>query len=343
MRRAVAFTAVVAAAFAHSTIAASADEVSDFFKGRTITFYVGAGSGGTYGLYSRVLSQHLGRHIPGNPEIILNFKGGSSGGIVASNYMHNAAPKDGSAIGMTQQTAAVAQVLRPEPSKYDCREWSWIGAVTPIRNMLAIWHKAAAQSIEEARKIEVTIGATGKSSPTYITPMLLNRFVGTKFKIIRGYKGVKGLNLAMEQGETFGRGASYLSLKTSTPQWLAEKKIKVLVFDSLSRSPDLPDVPRLVDLVDDPREKKIAELVGISAEFGRAVFLPPGVPKARVEAFRAAFDATMKDKAFLADAKKRQMPVEPLTPAQLDGLVQKIHATPEDVIAEAREIMGTSS
>lgn len=318
----------------------SADAVADFYNGRTITFIVGAGAGGTYGLYGRVLGEHMGRHIPGNPNVIVNFHGGSSGGIVASNFLHGAAPKDGSTIGMTQQTASVAQVLRPKASRYDTREWNWIGSMAPVRNMLALWHTAPAQTIEEAKQTEVLVGATGMSSPTYITPMLLNRFVGTKFKIIRGYEGAKGLDLAMERGETFGRGASWLSLVVGAPHWVEEKKIKAVVFDSLTREPGLPEVPTLAELVQDPREKKIAELIGISSEYGRAVFAPPGVPSARVAALRAAFDATMKDPAFLADAKKRQIPIEPLSAARLEELDRMIHDTPEDVIAEAREIMG---
>lgn len=318
---------------------ASADSIEEFYTGRTVTFMVGSGVGGTYGLYAQILLNHIPRHLPGKPTIVIKYHGASSGGVVAANYMHNAAPKDGSVIGMTQQTIPVSQLMRPGAGKFDVREWKWLGNMAPVRNMLGVWHGAKAQTIDEAKKVEVVIGATGKSSPTYITPALLNHFVGTKFKIIRGYEGTKGIDIAMERGEVFGRGASWSSIKIGHPDWVKEKKFKVLAFDAATRQPDLPDVPRIMDLVSDEKQRRVLELVGVSAEFGRTVFLPPGTPADRVAAWRKAFDATMKDKAFLAEAEKRQAEIEPQTAAEVEAMVKRVFDAPPEVIENARKVM----
>ena len=335
------FCATVLAAGVAVAIPAAADPIEEFFKGKTVTFYIGAGAGGTYGLYGQLLVNHIGKHLPGHPTIVIKYHGASSGGVVAANFMHNAAAKDGSVIGMTQQTIPVAQLMRPGVGKFDVRQWNWIGNMAPVRNMLGVWHTAKAQTIDAAKKVEVVIGATGKSSPTYITPSLLNRYVGTKFKIIRGYEGTKGIDIAMERGEVLGRGASWSSIKIGHPDWVKEKKFKVLAFDATTRQPDLPDVPRIMDLVSDPTHRQVLELVGVSAEFGRAVFLPPGAPSDKVAAWRNAFDATMKDKAFLADAQKRKAEIEPMTAAEMEAMVKRVFAARPEVVEAARKVMGT--
>jgi hypothetical protein len=191
-----------------------------FYKGKQMTLVVGASNRGTYAAYSRVLAMHMGRHIPGKPKIVLSVKGGASGGMVAANFMNNAVPKDGTVMGITQQTIPISQFLRPGAGRYDATKWGWIGNMSPMMNMVALWHKSPAQSLEEAKKVEVRVGATGKSSPTYVYPSLLNKFFGTKFKMITGYKGIGGMNQGMEQGETHARGASWLSVVTRAPHYI---------------------------------------------------------------------------------------------------------------------------
>src|SRR5262249_49918055 len=162
------------------------------------------------------------------------------------------------------QTIVLSQVLTPEYAKYDARQWIWLGNMAPVRNMLGVWHTAKAQSVEEAKRVEVIIGATGPTSPTYIVPNVLNTFLGTKFKIVSGYRGAADLNVAMERGEIEGRGASWLSVQLAAPQWIAEKKIKAIVFASMTREPTAPDTPTLVELVTDPLQRQAAEF--LSAE-----------------------------------------------------------------------------
>ncbi|MBT3915794.1 MAG: hypothetical protein HN731_13230 [Rhodospirillaceae bacterium] len=310
-----------------------------FYAGKQITLVVGASNRGTYAGYSRVLAIHMSKHIPGNPKIILSVKGGASGGMVAANFMNNAVPKDGTVMGITQQTIPVSQFLRPGAGRYDATKWGWIGNISPITNMVALWHKSPAQTLEEAKKVEVRVSATGKSSPTYVYPSLMNRFFGTKFKMITGYKGIGGMNQGMLQGETHARGASWLSVVTKAPHFIKEKKLKPIIQDGLKRDPMLPNVPTFLELAKTPTEKGVFELVAIGSTFGRSYFIPQGVPAARLVTLRKAFQATMKDPAFLAQMKKQKNPVNPMTGPELEGLIKRIQATKPDVLKLAQSAM----
>jgi tripartite-type tricarboxylate transporter receptor subunit TctC len=322
---------------------AGADPIADFYKGRTVTIYVGAGAGGTYSIYSHLLAEHLGKHIPGSPNIIVQIGGAGGGGVVGANYMQNAAAKDGSIIGMALQTIPVHQVLRPAAIKYDARTWQWIGGLSPTRNALAVWHTAPAQTLDELKRTEVVIGSTGKGSPTHIVPAVMNQFLGTKFKIVAGYKGSADIGLAIERGEISAFAFSWIAVVQQWPHWITEKKVKALAVDGLTRDPDMPDLPRLSELATDPQHKRVLELIGLSSEFGRSYFAPPGVPSDRIAALRSAFAATLKDPVFLADAKKRNLPIEPQTPVELEGFVKQLHAMPGDVVQVAQAVMGAEN
>lgn len=314
-----------------------------FYQGKQMTLVVGASNRGTYAAYSRVLAIHMSNHIPGKPKIVLSVKGGASGGMVAANFMNNAVPKDGTVIGITQQTIPISQFLRPGKGRYDATKWGWIGNVSPIMNMVALWHKSPAQSIEEAKKVEVRVSASGKSSPTYVYPALMNRFFGTKFKQITGYKGIGGMNQGMEQGETFARGASWLSVVTRAPHYIKDKLLKPIIQDGLTRDPMLPNVPTFLEMAKNDTEKGVFELIAIGSTFGRSYFVPQGVPAARLATLRKAFEATMKDPAFLAQMKKQKLPVNPMTGPQLEGLIKRIQASKPEVLALARSAMGIKS
>jgi tripartite-type tricarboxylate transporter receptor subunit TctC len=203
-----------------------------------------------------------------------------------------------------------------------------------------VWHTAPAQSLEEATQKEVIIGATGRNSPTFTVPQALNEILGTKFKFVLGYNGAADLNLAMERGEIQGRGASWISVVTQAPQYIEQKKIKPLVVDGLTRDPLLPDVPTLVELAKTPEQKAALLMICGSSEFARAVFLPPGVSQDRVDALRRAFDATMKDPDFLAEAQRLMIPVEPNSGENLDKIAKEIVATPAQAITLAKKLLG---
>jgi tripartite-type tricarboxylate transporter receptor subunit TctC len=321
--------------------AAQAQSVEQFYNGKTITFMVGAGAGGSYDIYARVLAAHMSKHIPGKPTIIVKLAGGVGGGISTSIQMEHTAPKDGTMIGMTQQTNVTSQLVEAQVAgKYDISKWRWVGNMAPLRNFLGVWHTAPAQSLEEATQKEVIIGATGRNSPTFTVPQALNEVMGTKFKFVLGYNGAADLNLAMERGEIQGRGASWISVVTQAPQYIEQKKLKPLVVDGLTRDPLLPEVPTLVELAKTPEQKAALLMICGSSEFARAVFLPPGVPQDRVDALRRAFDATMKDPDFLAEAKKMMIPVEPNGGENLDKIAREIVATSPQAIALAKKLLG---
>ena len=321
--------------------AARAQSVEQFYAGKTISFIVGAGAGGSYDLYARALASHMPKYIPGKPQMVVKIAGGVGGGIGTAIQIEHAAPKDGTTIGMTQQTNVTSQLTEDSvKGKFDISRWRWIGNMAPLRNFIGVWHTAAAQTLEEAKTKEVIVGATGRTSPTFIVPQAVNELIGTKFKFVLGYNGVADLNLAMERGEIQARGGAWLSVVTTTPAYISEKKLKPLVVDGLTRDPLLPDVPTLLDLARTPDQKAAAAVICGSSEFARAVFLPPGVPQDRVDALRRAFDATMKDPEFLAEAARIQIVIEPQSGENLDRTAAEIVKTPAAAIALAKKLLG---
>jgi tripartite-type tricarboxylate transporter receptor subunit TctC len=330
----VGFAALLAAA------PAKAQSLEQFYTGKTITLLVGAGPGGSYDIYARTLARHMSRHIPGHPTVIVKLGGGVGGGIATAIQLNTTVAKDGTVIGMTQQTNIVSQLTEPSVAgKFDASKWEWLGLMAPIRNMIAVWHTAPAQTLDEAKQKEVIIGATGRASPTFTVPQALNELVGTKFKIVTGYNGVNDLNLAMERGEIQGRGASWVSVITQAPHYISEKKLKALAVEGLTREPTIPDVPTLVELAKTDREKGAMRLMSAASEFGRAVFAPPGTPADRVAALQRAFDATMKDPEFTAEAAKLKLTIEPQTGESLKKEAKEVIASSPEAVDYARKLM----
>jgi tripartite-type tricarboxylate transporter receptor subunit TctC len=317
-------------------LSASADPVADFYKGKTITLLVGSSAGGSYALYGRALAEHMPKHIPGKPTMIAKFTGGQGGGLDVANSMSNTVRPDGLTIGMTQQTIVLHQVLMPKYAKYDARKWYWLGNVSPIRNMMMVSDKSKAQTIEDTKKFEVIVGATGPSSPTAILPKTLNKHYGSKFKIVYGYKGIGGLKLALRRGEIEGYGGSWVAVVTQLGPELKAGKVKALAFASRTREPTNPKVPTLVEVMPDDKSKKVANFLAAESDYGRSLFLSPGVPAARAAALRKAFEDTMKDPAFLAMAKKLRIPVEPTTGDSLAALTAELIATPKEIVDLAK-------
>ncbi len=328
--------AVALAVAASPSIPAHAQDTADFFKGKTITILVGAGTGGSYMLYAQLLADHMKRHVPGQPNIVVKSMGGQGGGLDTANVMQNTASRDGLTIGLIQQTVVHAQVINPQFVKYDARTWNWLGNMTYIANALAVWHTSKAKTIEEAKKFEVIAGATGPNSPTYIVPSFLNKHVGTKFKIVTGYRGTRDLDLALLRGEIQARGGSWLSVELNMPKEVAEGKMTPLVVASSKRDPSIKDTPTVIELVSDPRVKRAAEFLSTDADFSRAFFVPPGVPADRLAALRKAFTDSMKDPALLDEAKKRKMPISPTTPKDLEEATLKVVGTPKDIADMAK-------
>jgi tripartite-type tricarboxylate transporter receptor subunit TctC len=326
-----------AAALALAAIPATAhgDSAADFYKDKSIRLIISGESGGTYDTDGRLLAKHMARHIPGNPRVIPENMLGASG-RVAANYLYNAAPKDGTVIAILQQSVALGQALGESGIQYDSARFNWIGSPVRPDETLVVWHTTGVKSIEDAKKKEVIIGATSPTGMNYLYPKLANELLGTKFKIVTGYPGGTPIMLALERGEVEGRGSNpWSDWKARKPDWVREKKIVPLMQMSLFKHPDLPDVPLMVDLAPNETARAVFELVTITGELGRPFLTAPDVPADRVKALRDAFDATMKDPEFLAEAAKTQKEIHPIHWEEMDRLVKRVLSAPK----EAKDIL----
>jgi tripartite-type tricarboxylate transporter receptor subunit TctC len=322
---------------APSTVAA--DPVADFYRGKSIAMVIATAPGGDYDLRARLISRHMGRHIPGNPTIVpRNMPGGV--GIQAMNYMANVAPKDGTAIHAIMQNMSTHQALGGPGVEFDTRKFFWIGNTTDTPNVINSWHTTGIRTIQDVMTQELVVGAPGQATNSVYYPKALNELVGTKFKIVSGYPGGNQVNLAMERGEVGGRGSnSWASWKATKPDWLREKKIFILVQVALKRNPELADIPTMIELAKTDDAKAVLTFLSADVPIARAYVTTPGVPKERVEALRRAFDATMKDPEFVAEAKKLNMDMSPSTGEAAQRYADLIANTPPKVLARAKAII----
>jgi tripartite-type tricarboxylate transporter receptor subunit TctC len=330
-------TALPALALAASPVAAQS--VADFYRGKTITMAVGTSPGGDYDLRMRMVARHISRHIPGNPTIVpTNMPG--AGQMLVANWLANVAPKDGTAIVALSQNMAVNQATGASGVKYDVRQFNWIGNTTDSPNVINSWHTSGIKTIQDVMQRELVVGATGIASGSYLYPYALNQLVGTKFKIVTGYPGGNDINLAMERGEVGGRGSnSWASWKSTRPQWLAEKKINILVQVGIKRNSELPDVPTMQDLGKNELDKRVLTFISVDSAISRPLVTSPGVPPNRVEALRRAFDATMKDPAFLAEAENSKTDINPMTGEEAQKIAEATINTPPEVLARANALI----
>lgn len=321
--------AVFTAAFAAP--ASAQQSVADFYKGKTIDLIIGYSPGGGYDLYARTVAQVMSKHIPGNPNIIPRNMPGA-GSLTAAKWVYSVAPKDGTVLGTADQALATAQAMGDKTVSIDTSKLIYIGNPNADNNTTVTWYTSPVKTIDDAKKTEVAVGATGDKSTSAQYPRAMNAVLGTKFKLILGYPGGNDINLAMERGEVAGRGSNaWASWKATRPDWLKEKKINILVQIGLKKAPDLPDVPLLMDLAKNDQDRQLLKLLSASTTIGRPLFTTPGVPEERVKALRAAFDATMKDPDFIAAAKKQKMDLDPVSGEELQKIVADIVATAKPI------------
>ena len=315
----------------------SAQSVEKFYKGKKIRVVVGGTPAGGYGTYARVLSNHIGKYVPGNPKILFQTMPGA-GSLVASNWIYNVAPKDGTVIGAIQRGIPMAPLLGEKGPKYDAQKFNWIGSLNNEVSICVAWHTTGIKTIDDVKKKELIIGGTGPGD-TEAFPAALNNILGTKFRIISGYSGV-GSILAMERGEVSGRcGWSWTSLKSQRPTWLKEKKVHVLIQLSLLKLPEIGNVPLVGDLTKSKKDKDALELIFTRQAVGRPYVMGPGVPADRLAAVRKAFMATTKDKSFLARTKKLRLDVAPVSGEDMQKLVAKLYKTPQSIVDLAKDAL----
>ncbi len=321
---------------------AAAETVAEFYAAKkTVVMMAGTRPGGSYGLYGKILAPYLSKHIPGNPTVVMNFMPGAGGGK-AANYLYNAAPKDGSYFLMTH-AIPLLEMLRGKGIRFKSGKMLWLGAFSQITQLMAVWHTSPATTLEQMKKTELVIGAFSKNHATFQWPMLLNNTVGTKFKLIVGYRGGATNNLAMERGETHGWAPSWGNLNGTKPSWLRDKKVKIVAQFGLERIPELSHIPILADLV--PADKRdVVDFLTAATPVSRAFAMPPGVPADRVAAMRLALAKTLRDPGLIAEIKKHKLTLRPRTAEEVKVYVDKIvNASPELIAKVKRMVSGQSA
>jgi tripartite-type tricarboxylate transporter receptor subunit TctC len=346
MRRSAIFlSAAVLAACGLAAGPSRADEVSDFYKGKTITISIGYGPGGGYDTYTRAVARHIGKHIPGNPNVIVQNMPGA-GSRLAANWLFNVAPKDGTALAVIGENSALDQALKEEGVQFDVAKFNWIGNPIADSNVTFVWASTGLGSLDDViAKGGLICGGTGASSPSILQPTILNNLLNARIKIVTGYPGGGDVNLAMERNEVNCRGSnSWASTKSTTRQWLDERKINILVQFSVKKDPSISqyqgkNVPIVTELAKNETDRKALAALVAGTAFGRPLLAPPAVPAMRVAALRKAFDDTMKDAAFVEETGKAKMDLNPIGGAELQKVAQDSVAIDDSVVKRVRELI----
>lgn len=332
----------VLAAAALTASLATAASADDFYKGKQVSIIVGFGPGGGYDAYARLLGRHIGNHISGTPSVVVqNMAGGGS--VRAANYVYASAAKDGTVIAAVNQNMPMFSLLGAKAAQFDAARFQWLGSAVASNGLLYTWHTSETRTLEDARKRETPLGSTGTNSDSHIFPTIMNKLLGTKFKVINGYSGgTKEIHIALERGEVEGRGGnSWASLSASNPAWIAEKKVRFLVQVGLAPdpAPELKGVPVLIDLITEPDDRQAVEVITLPTALGYAYWVAPEVPQDRVGVLQRAFDAAVKDPAFLEDAKRSKLEVRSQSGQAVAALVAKAAKAPKTVLARTAELL----
>jgi tripartite-type tricarboxylate transporter receptor subunit TctC len=314
----------------------------DFYKGKSITVITSTGAGGTYDLVARLVSRYMPKYLPGSPAMIVqNMPGG--GNVLATNYMYAIAPKDGTSIATVHNAMPLHQALGGQGVRFDAGKFNWLGSTGADNEVIIAWHTSGMKTIEQAMKKELVLGGTGAGSGIVIFPTAMNNVIGTKFKVVIGYKSSEDINLAMQRGEVQGRAFSMGSIVSQHADWLTEKKVAFLVQLGAKRDHALPDVPLATELAKTDDERGILKLVSAPQALGQPYLAPPGVPPERVALLRKAFIATLEDKAFLADAAKSKFDIDPIGGEEIAQIVKDTLGESPAVVTKAKAAMDTAS
>jgi tripartite-type tricarboxylate transporter receptor subunit TctC len=317
-----------------------AQSVEQFYRGKTLTMVISVGSGEGFDLNGRLVARHLGKHIPGQPNIIAKNMPGA-GHVLAANYMFTEAPRDGSTICAISPSIITHQLLDGRGVRYDVGRFQWLGTSDYGNQAVYAWAASGIKTLDDTMKREVVTGATGAGAYNMLYPTLMNKLLGTRLKIIAGYKSTKDLEIALQRGEIELRaGHSISSVKALYGEWLRDKKINVIAQAGPQRDPDFPDAPLLTEYAKTADARRIFELFEVDLAIGRPFLAPPDVPSDRVDALRRAFDQTMQDPDFLTDARRAALDIHPRNAAAVTEIIRKAAATPSDLLAIARRAKG---
>jgi tripartite-type tricarboxylate transporter receptor subunit TctC len=329
-------------AIAFCTSQARADAVEDFYKGRTITVYVASGPGGGYDAYGRLVAQYLTARVPGHPQTVVENTPGA-GGRTLANFLYNKAPKDGTAIGILQAPIIMDPLLYGKDAQgvlYDPQKFAWLGSFDQFTPIAVVWNTLGVKTIDQAKGREIKFGSSGGDVSERLYANILNTMLGTNFVAVAGYSGSAEIALAMERGEVPAFvGWYYAGMKRTKPEWLEKNLITVLVQFGIAPDPDIKGAPFILDLLQKPEDKQVVRTAIAQLAMARPFTAPPGTPKDRVDAMRAAMDQMAHDPAFIADANKQQLDVKPYSGVQIDALMKDIYSTPPELVARVRAAM----
>lgn len=318
------------------TVPAFAD---NFYEGKTVTVITSTGAGGTYDIGARAIARHMPRFIPGKPTMIVQNMPGA-GNVLATNYMYTIAPKDGSSIAVVHAAMPLHQVLDGRGVRYDASKFNWLGSTGSENEVIIVWHTAGIKTIEDAKKKEVILGGTGEGSGIFIIPTAMNNVLGTKFKMVIGYKSSEDVNLAMQRGEVQARAFGFSSIMAQHSDWVRDKLVDILAQAGTKRDHRIQNVPLLIELTKTEEDREIMALISSPAGVGHPYLAPPDVPADRLAILRSAFISTLKDKSFLAEAARLQLEVDPMDAAEVTAIVSETIKTPPAVVAKAKIAMG---
>jgi tripartite-type tricarboxylate transporter receptor subunit TctC len=332
------YAAVFALTLAAAAGSSAANAQSDFYKGKTLEVLVGFSAGGGYDLYGRTLAQFIGKHIPGEPTVVVRNMPGA-GSLALVNNLFSVAPKNGLTIGIFDPTLITAPLLGMANANFDASKLSWIGSLSTSVNMCIVWHESPIKNWQDLMdaKEPVPFGTTGPNDSRYQHTAILRNMFGAKIKVIAGYTGSSPVRLAMERGEIAGNcGDSWSSLKSTASDWIKERKVNLIAQFAIAKHPDLPDVPLIIDQAKNPRDKAALKLLLGTQAVGRPFAGPPDIPPERLAILRRAFDAAAKDPQLLAMAEKAQLEIDPISGERADEIIGDIYRTPPDAVEAAK-------
>ena len=315
---------------------AAADAVADFYDGKVLTMMVGYPPGGTYDVYARLIAQHMTDYIPGKPTFIVKNRPGAAS-LASVNELYNIAPQDGTVIGTFARSVPMDRLLGRPGANFVPTELNWIGSANNEVSLCSVWHTVGIKSVQDFMARPIVFGSNAAGSESDMYPSILNNLLGAHFKIVTGYPGANDLSMAMERGEIQGRcGWTWSAAVVTHPDWIRDKKFVVPVLFATKKPPELKDVPLVTELARNDKERQALELILSNQTMGRPYAAPPHVPADRVTALRRAFDATLKDETFLAEAKQQKLEVQPVTGEELQQIVVRMYQTPKDIVETAR-------
>ena len=315
------------------------EDAAAFFKDKQLKLVVGSAAGDGYDLNARMLARHWANHIPGKPQIVIQNQPGAAS-VPMTNALYNGAPRDGTTIGAPINGMTTAPLVTPDIVRFDLAKLIWIGSTNRDIQITYLWHTSPIKTPQDLLTQEVVVGATSAGTTHVDYPALARALFGLKFKLISGYQGTGPVHIAMERGEVAGFGANgWLALKALRSDWIADGKVKIVMQYGMTRAPEFPHVPAIGELATSDADRQALEIMVTRLQFGRPFFLPPEVPAARVAALRRAFDATMKDAAYLAEAAKAMLDISPMAGEEIGPLVARVLATPPPVVARVRDAL----